>query len=55
MPPVLQALIGYSLFPQSGATAVLGHVDGRHPLKTLPSSSIDQVADTLTVASSAER
>jgi ectoine hydroxylase-related dioxygenase (phytanoyl-CoA dioxygenase family) len=38
MPPVLQSLLGYSLFPQSGATAVLGHVDGRHPRKLLPTS-----------------
>ena len=35
MPPVLQSLIGYSIYPQSGGTAVLGHIDGRHPLKTL--------------------
>ncbi|HEU4840355.1 MAG TPA: phytanoyl-CoA dioxygenase family protein, partial [Ilumatobacteraceae bacterium] len=26
MPPVLQSLIGYSIYPQSGGTAVLGHV-----------------------------
>jgi ectoine hydroxylase-related dioxygenase (phytanoyl-CoA dioxygenase family) len=30
-PPVLQSLIGYSLF-----STFMGHVGGRHPLKTLP-------------------
>jgi ectoine hydroxylase-related dioxygenase (phytanoyl-CoA dioxygenase family) len=29
-PPVLQSLIGYSIYPP-----FMGHVDGRHPLKTL--------------------
>jgi len=30
-PPVLQSLIGYSIHPP-----FMGHVGGRHPLKTLP-------------------
>ncbi len=30
-PPVLQSLIGYSLY-----STFMGHVGGRHPLKTLP-------------------
>jgi ectoine hydroxylase-related dioxygenase (phytanoyl-CoA dioxygenase family) len=37
MAPVLQSLLGYSLYPTTGATAVLGHIDGRHPRKTLAS------------------
>ena len=35
MPPGLQSLLGYSLYPTTGGTAVLGHIDGRHPRKTL--------------------
>jgi hypothetical protein len=30
MPPALQSLLGYSIFPP-----FMGHVDGRHPLKAL--------------------
>jgi ectoine hydroxylase-related dioxygenase (phytanoyl-CoA dioxygenase family) len=31
MPPVLQSLLGWSIHPP-----FMGHIDGRHPLKTLP-------------------
>jgi hypothetical protein len=42
MPPALQSMIGYSIYPQTGATAVIGHVDGRHPLKLLREPAGDE-------------
>ena len=42
MPPVAQSLLGYSIHPPSGGTAVLGHIDGRHPLKSLRPAAAQQ-------------
>jgi ectoine hydroxylase-related dioxygenase (phytanoyl-CoA dioxygenase family) len=35
LPAAVQSMIGYSLFPRDATTAVMGHIDGRHPLKAL--------------------